>query len=577
MSLASVEKLSPAPVPAGGVHFVTAARHADLCTDLRVRRYLVAPVGPPHRGRLRHAIDAAVESALALRGALPSAVDLEAALEPTLRDQVFRARALGATGLAVALPSLGGVTDGGVLDVADSAALAAWLTAARRGPLLLVLDETDRAARLLAPVALGDLAGVSPLAASSDSTPPPSGEIEALAARPPESEPAPVAPPPVLTMPRRGLMKKRSALRTEPLEAPREEGAQQAPAPTLLQKAAALMPLVSAGDATPANERTAPAPPVFEDELASTLCSEPELLVVEASTPKPTPAPTAARRAVDAAEWRAQAVELDRARGPKPVSVIERLYVTRYAPLLGALTRGEGDAAVKSVVDAWRQSFEHSYREAFSALRVTGKRPPMVFDAPEIAGRIGRLNGARAVKLLLVDAMRFDVGERVGDRLKERLAGRAVCVEQMLLWAAIPTNTQTQMGLLGRGLDGLRDAEPASDPDPEIVRGRAVGTIRRERVGAREVMKLDVVEARLRSPGPGYDDRLDALADEVTPILVKYIESLPPRTLLFLFGDHGFRMPASMDGRTTGAASQGGVSPEEVLVPGQAWLVGGVH
>ena len=173
--------------------------------------------------------------------------------------------------------------------------------------------------------------------------------------------------------------------------------------------------------------------------------------------------------------------------------------------------------------------------------------------------------------------MRFDIGERVGERLKERLAGRAVCVEQMLLWAAIPTTTQTQMGLLGRGPDGLRDAEPASDPDPEIVRGRAVSTIRRERVGSREVMKLDVVEARLRSAGPGYDERLDAIADEVTPIIVKFIESLPPRTLLFLFGDHGFRLPASMDGRTTGAATQGGVSPEEVLVPGQAWLVGGVH
>ena len=52
---------------------------------------------------------------------------------------------------------------------------------------------------------------------------------------------------------------------------------------------------------------------------------------------------------------------------------------------------------------------------------------------------------------------------------------------------------------------------------------------------------------------------------------------LPPRTLLFLFGDHGFRLPASPDGRSTGPATQGGTSPEEVLVPGQAWLVGGVH
>jgi len=280
---------------------------------------------------------------------------------------------------------------------------------------------------------------------------------------------------------------------------------------------------------------------------------------------------------VDAAEWRNLAMDLDKARGPKPVAVIERLFSTRYAPLVGAVTRGEADQAVRSVVEAWRTSFEHSWREAFSALRVTGKRPPMVFDAPDIAARIGRLNGARAVKLILVDAMRFDLGERLGDRLRERLTGKAVCVDRLLLWSALPTTTPTQMALLGRGPDGLRDAEPTSEPEPEITRGRAVSTLRRERAGAREVMKLDLVEARLRNAGPGYDERLDSIADEVTPILLKFIETLPPRTLLFLFGDHGFRLPASLDGRSTGPATQGGTSPEEVLVPGQAWLVGGVH
>ena len=248
-------------------------------------------------------------------------------------------------------------------------------------------------------------------------------------------------------------------------------------------------------------------------------------------------------------------------------------------PLLGAVSRGEADAAVRGVVDAWRTSFEHSYREAYAALRVTGKRPPMVFDAPDLAARIARLNGARATKLLLVDAMRFDIGERVADRLKDRLAGRAVCVERTLLWAALPTTTPTQLGLLARGPDGLRDAEPDSAPEPEIVRGRAVSTVRRDRVGSREVMKLDLGRGpALRNTGAGYEDRLDSpRRDEVTPILVKYVETLPPRTLMYLFGDHGFRLPSSPDGRATGPATQGGVSPEEVLVPAQAWLVGGVH
>ncbi len=90
-------------------------------------------------------------------------------------------------------------------------------------------------------------------------------------------------------------------------------------------------------------------------------------------------------------------------------------------------------------------------------------------------------------------------------------------------------------------------------------------------------MKLDLVEARLRGAGPAYDERLEAISEEVAQVTLRYIESLPPRTLLFLFGDHGFRLPSSPDARSTGPATQGGVSPEEVLVPGQAWLVGGVH
>ena len=57
MALAQVEKTPPAPVtmgeapkppaqpaPAGGVHFVSAARHKVLCAELRERRYLIAPV-----------------------------------------------------------------------------------------------------------------------------------------------------------------------------------------------------------------------------------------------------------------------------------------------------------------------------------------------------------------------------------------------------------------------------------------------------------------------------------------------------------------------------------------------------
>jgi hypothetical protein len=150
-----------------------------------------------------------------------------------------------------------------------------------------------------------------------------------------------------------------------------------------------------------------------------------------------------------------------------------------------------------------------------------------------------------------------------------------VCVERTLLWAALPTTTPAQIALLARGPDGLRDPPIESDPEPDVVRGRAVSTIRRERVGAREIMKLDVVEARLRGAGPAFDERFDRLAEELSDLVARFFETLSARTLLYVFGDHGFCMPS--EGRSTGPATQGGASPEEVLVPGYAWLVGGMH
>jgi hypothetical protein len=483
-----------------GAHFVKATRNAEICAELRSRRFLVAPanLSPVVAGRLRGAVDDAVEGALAMRGALPPSVQLEASLEETVQDQIFRAKALGATGLAIALPPLSSDVRTGVLHGEDADVVCTWLRAAREEHVVVVFDESDRDLRVMAPVPIGEIAGSRT-------------QVEAHA--------------------------------------------------------------------------QAIATPSLEGELAdASACAEPKGAEAAGPSGMHAAAPTdglrderAAVRVANAAECRTHAVELDRARGPKPVAVVEKLFVTRYMPLVGAMLRGEVDLAVKSVADAWRSNFEHSYREGFSALRVTGKRPPMVFDAPEIAARIAKLNGARAMKLILVDAMRFDVGDRAEALMREKLAGHAMCVDRLLLWSALPTTTPTQLTLLARGVEGLRDGEPASDPEPEIARGRAISTLRRERLGTREVMKLDLVEARLRGTGPAFDDRLGGVAEEVATAVSRYVESLPARTLAFVFGDHGFRLSASPDGRSTGGATQGGTSPEEVLVPAYAWLVGGVH
>ncbi|WP_437754446.1 hypothetical protein [Sorangium sp. So ce1389] len=605
---------SPPVPPSGMARFAPSGQGADSERELRGRRFLWASAPAAPEGQLRAALEEAVELALALRGALPPRVQDGAALEAVIADQVFRARALGAAGLAVALPRLTGEARG-ALHPEDSATLLAWLGAAREAPVALVFDEDDRSAQVLAPVPLSEL--VERSAAEAHSAASPRGQVRSLPAREPREPAAPreperpvrptqpsaaapdealppearatdapgAAPSPAASEGRsdgrpRGVLPPRSSKLRRP-EAPAgtfaaARGPGAAPAPGASAPPAANEALAVAPASADPEERGAGAtlrPPRAGHDAAPIAEAAPA--DADALPPTRRERKVPRNRILSAAEWRALAVELDNARGPKPVRVIEQLFATHYTPLLGATLAGETDAAVRGVVDSWRTSFEHSYREAFSALRVTGKRPPMVFDAPDIAARLARLNGARGVKLLLVDAMRFDLGERVAAHLKEVMMDRAILVERSLLWAALPPTTTAQISLLARGPDGLRETMPPSEAEPAIARGRAVATLRRERVGSRELMKLDLVEARLRAAGPPFAERIEAIAEEVADVVARFMDGLPPRTLLLVFGDHGFRMTG--DGSTTGPASQGGGSPEEVLVPAQAWLVGGVH
>jgi hypothetical protein len=273
--------------------------------------------------------------------------------------------------------------------------------------------------------------------------------------------------------------------------------------------------------------------------------------------------------------WRAWLRDLEVARGPKPLAVVERMFVSNYTPLRDAVARGLDDPNVHAVLDSWATSFAESYSDAFDALRLRGKRPTMVLDVPDIALRIGRLHGARSVQLILVDGMRFDLGLRIQDRLSHKLGARAALTERLLLWSALPSTTMVQVELIGRGPHGLRDLSDACDSEVPVARGRAAATLRRIKAGHRDLMKLDLVEARMSEPGGPLGERLDTLADEVAEVLEQHMAQLQPRTLVMVFGDHGF-VTEALD-RGTSAGRQGGALPEEVLVPGFAWLVGNMH
>ncbi len=583
---------------------------------------------------LRLAIDEAVEAMLAFRGAIPPAVPFDAKLEVSIVDQLKRARMLGAAGLGLVLPALAQLADGrGRLGDDDGATFLGWMAAAKRHPITLALGESSQRVSVLAPVSLGALARqmtpAVPVARAEPQAAPPA-PAPVLGEAPPEAPPATAQVALASeTVPAQGQAEPSTSARHRAEPAAPAESQPTAEASGPIGAEAADVRMVDVDDHAeldePEEDLGEEADDAHEDAATHAHDQGPDEALLRAAmrralegapagsdSPRlapsrvPPPLPGLASRAAAVrppeprpSEPRASGPdplvrrkqrekllaaiaptlgELEEARGPKPARALEQLFANRYVPALELDCDGPREVALSRAVASFRESFAHSYTEGFQAIRVTGKRPSMVFDAPEVAGRIARLNGARQTHLVLVDAMSASVGDRVLARLRARAQGTAVCVERVTLWSALPTNTAMQMTLLAKGMEGLRDGATPSERDPGINRGRAVSTLRRERVGSRDLLKLDLVEARLRERGPSFVTRVDAVADEVSEVLAKHLETLSPRTLCFVFGDHGFRLePSSPDGLETGPATYGGASPEEVLVPGFAMLVGGVH
>jgi hypothetical protein len=603
-----------AGMPRGEPRFVDEAELPDLFRDAERAGLLPVPVPAARacdRGKLALVLEEAVEVALERRGACPPGVGAASDLDASLSDQLYRARLIELRGLCLAVGPLEAIaTLSGALDAEDSAVLRFWMEATHKRPLELALDTRNRSIAVYGPpVALADVVcgrtaeavelppSVSPEIAASSATmelsePPPAVALNSV-----PTELAPSSNQPSLAG---DLAQALVAELTATTEEPRTSVERAHDVPAIVIEAV----LAEVAESSPAQapESSPETPSETADVIIASEASDtPETPSVELPNERAEVVPESVERVVlveaqqeataveeapsterrpplhpDAAsEWRNWLAEIERARGPKPLGAVERMFVSAYVPLRDAYLRGIAPPEVGAVLEGWAASFAKSYTDAFDALRVRGKRPTMVLDVPDTAHRIGRLHGARSVQLLLVDGMRYDLGLRVEQLLRERLGREAALTERLLLWSALPSDSATQLELIGRGADGLRDFGGPPDSEVPVARGRMATTPRRIKAGHRELLKLDVVEARLSEPGPREAERLDALAGEVAEAIAELCEKLPARTLLMVFGDHGFLLDPQGSG--TGAARQGGARPEQVLVPAFAWLVGGVQ
>ncbi|HEY6458915.1 MAG TPA: hypothetical protein VIY73_02160, partial [Polyangiaceae bacterium] len=241
-----------------------------------------------------------------------------------------------------------------------------------------------------------------------------------------------------------------------------------------------------------------------------------------------------------------------------------------YMPLANAVAAGLDDPRARAAQDEFAATFSKGYTDSFPTFASTAKRPRMVLDAHDIAARIGRLHGARSTRVLIVDAMRWDVARMVEERVVAKLGAQASLTDELLLWSALPTTSLRQLETIARGIEALRS--PASlDGDPEPPGGRTAEYVRRMRVGPREIHKLDVVQARVLGAHGGLLQELPEIAELAAEAIARHAETCTPRTLLLVTGDHGFAIERG------GMPRQGGASPEEVLVGAFTLLLGDVH
>lgn len=566
----------------GEARFVGPEVSAELLAQAEADGFLTVQLdapGPGHRGRLGVLVEGAIEQALERRGACPPGVAAASDLALSLADQLYRARLVELRGVALSLGTLGGMADlEHTLDTEDSAVLRYLLTASALHPLRLYVNASDRGLRVFTvPVSLHELMpGSAPHAIVCLETAQPPRVAPAVARSAAAME-ASETPPAVELRASAPLEETPSVDEHEAatLVPPRVEAIAAALESELLAAITPPPSSVSGIDLSPPDLVALSNPPPVVVEPPAAALAEAEEEAFEPSPVPPEPFERGPLYASAESDWRTWASELSTARGPKPLSVIERMFVSAYVPLCDAVARGIGDASAKQVLTTWATSFEQSYREAFAALCVRGKRPSMVLDIPEIALRIGRLHGARRVELIAVDGMRFDLGLRVEQRIRWRMAQEVALTERLLLWSALPSTSSVQLELLGRGPEALKTWTGDVSSEIPVARGQNARSLRRVKVGHRDLLKLDLVEARLMDPGDHEAARLDDLADELSEVLSAQLARLPARTLAIVFGDHGFKLDA-MDSGTTSAKS-GGASPEEVLVPAFAWLVGGVH
>lgn len=571
-----VTRILHLPITSDAEAFVTAARASE-----RALVHLGSPT-PEHRGRLERFVVDGIEAELGRLGAAPPGWRYDEGIEAIASDQLYRARLLGHSGLALRFETLGVLADAeGQLGAEDSRTLRRLVALAEREPLQLYLSRRCAELQIV-------------------------GDPEPLAAwLPPRIEPGRVAtieydPPGGGAAERGGVASERSEGALAPPRIEAFVGIEETPTPASVdfdalecrgpgaeQRAFGAAALEPESDGLDPDRETLPSPAVaaiapessgsvrggasgvdasqLDAPASSSLRatrSPAGAVAREPFTPEPPRAAEPERvepeRIQRCVVW---ANQLQGMSGPKVHGSIEKAFITIYLPLCREIAAGVAPGEAAAAARKWAEGFAQGYASAFRQLNARPRRPLMVKDVVDVGLRWLGQHYARQCQLLLVNGLRFDLGQRLNEELEHRLGPGAVCADQCVLWSALPSNADAQQlaepGVIRRSRS---EAKPASAPVIEPLR-----------VGNRSLFKLDHVSGDLTRSGEPESARLERLARELADVIVPWMRQQPPETLMVVFGDHGFHWQAHPAG--TSAAQCGGALPEQVLVPASAWLL----
>jgi hypothetical protein len=527
----------------------------------------IAPPTQSLRGALQAYVELALEQRLEQLGACARPAYVEATREAIISDQLYRVRMLGFEELQVTLGSLAELSLNGLLTLEDSETLSFWQRMqCTRSEFSLCLDACD--SLLSAHPAPVRLDSGWPALFQTPALPLQEAEVKALV----HEAPANFSAPKLTAV----VERPSDSVSTAPAEQP-VSSADSVPSEGAVVRA--LRPFVhgdvGAGNSALSHEEMELMAPnaqkssevrnnvvSFRHAMRGLLRDEPPAL---AGVGPLAPESRVATPSSDAgANPSAHLLETLRdANGGQSYESLETLFADCYLPLRQSMLDGNAPPGCAPVLSSFSSDFARSYARAFEALRTRGKRPTMVLDAPNLAFRLARQHAAPKHTLLLVDALRFDVGVAAEERLHLQLLGHASCVARGKLWSALPADTATQLELIARGAEGLRQLNGGVAESQVMSPPGDARKARSMRVGPHHLFKLDVVQHFVnQQDGLLTAQRLAQAAADVAVSVGRFIKAQTPGTLVFVFGDHGFNADRSLE-----------PSPELVLVPYQAWLV----